>query len=107
MEPDECSKCYTIATYMKKKFNRTPRDQVLDKFLSLCGQLSSFSDACSNIVLEHFTTVYDHLVDNFEADNICHLSGKCSGMFHRHEDEADKVRLKHDNFTKNIFFREF
>lgn len=90
LTPDECSRCYTIATHMENKLSNTPRDQMVNGFLSFCGQLGSFSDACSSIILTNFETIYNHLKDNFKANNICHLSGQCSGKYHKHEDETDK-----------------
>lgn len=87
LDPNDCSKCFTIATHMENKFQKTSRDNFLEQLLHVCGQFSSFSDACSSIVLTNFETIYDHLQDNLKAENICHLSGQCSGKFHRHDDE--------------------
>ncbi|XP_067214936.1 prosaposin [Linepithema humile] len=86
LEPDECTKCYTIAKYMENKLHHTTRDNMLRQFLNICGQFSSFSDACSAIIVTHFNDIYDHLQDNFNANNICHLSGQCSDKYHKHED---------------------
>ncbi|XP_011501216.1 PREDICTED: uncharacterized protein LOC105364885 [Ceratosolen solmsi marchali] len=88
--PNECSKCYTIMHHMKYKFKQTSRDRVLEQFLNICGELSSFSDACSSIVLTYFETIYSHLQSYFNEKNICHLSGQCSDKFHVHEDNTDK-----------------
>ncbi|XP_071553220.1 prosaposin isoform X1 [Temnothorax nylanderi] len=91
LEPDECTKCYTIAKYMENKLHRTPQNTMLLQFLNICGQLSSFSDSCSAIIMTHFDTIYNHLQNNFNADNICHLSGQCSGKYHKHENSTDVV----------------
>lgn len=88
IEPDECSRCYTVATHLEDKLNGQSRDQVLDNMLTICGQFSSFSDACSSIILTHFDSIYHQLDTEFKADNICHLSGQCSSRFHKH-DETD------------------
>lgn len=90
LTPDECSQCYTIMTHMESKFANTKRDQLANELLSICGQFSSFSDACSSLVLVNFETIYSHLKDNFKANNICHLSGQCSGKYHKHEEETEK-----------------
>lgn len=74
---------------MEHKFKKTSRDHFLEQLLHVCGQFSSFSDACSSIVLTNFETIYKHLQDNLKAENVCHLSGQCSAQFHRHDD--DKV----------------
>lgn len=88
LEPDECTKCYTIAKYMENKLHRTQPNTMLLQFLNICGQLGSFSDSCSAIVMNHFDTIYDHLQNNFNADNICHLSGQCSDKYHKHENDT-------------------
>ncbi|XP_015120734.1 prosaposin [Diachasma alloeum] len=90
LTPDECSQCYTIVTHMESKLSQTPPDQMANELVSLCGQLGSFSDACASLVLVNFDTIYSHVKDNFKANNICHLSGQCSGKYHKHEVEADK-----------------
>ncbi|XP_011161385.1 prosaposin isoform X1 [Solenopsis invicta] len=88
LEPDECTKCYTIAKYMENKLHRTPQNTMLLQFLNICGQFGSYSDSCSAIVINHFDTIYDHLQNNFNADNICHLSGQCSDKYHKHENST-------------------
>ncbi|KAJ8681335.1 hypothetical protein QAD02_017122 [Eretmocerus hayati] len=89
--PSECSKCYTIAHHMEHKFAEASRDSVLERLLDICGQFSSFSDACSSLVLKYFEDLYSHLKSNLKADNVCHLSGQCSYKFHIHEDDTDKT----------------
>lgn len=46
--------------------------------------MSSFSDACSSIVLTYFDNIYSELSKNLEADKICHMSGACASRFHSH-----------------------
>ncbi|XP_011875606.1 PREDICTED: proactivator polypeptide isoform X2 [Vollenhovia emeryi] len=91
LEPDECTKCYTIAKYMEDKLHQTPRDKMLVQFVNVCGQFGSFSDSCAAIIMTHFNAIYYHLQDNFNADNICHLSGQCSGKYHKHANSTDTV----------------
>lgn len=78
---------------MENKVHRTPRNTMLLQFLNICGQLSSFSDSCSTIIMTYFDTIYNHLQNNFNADNICHLSGQCSGKYHKHENDTDTVSM--------------
>lgn len=73
---------------MENKLHRTPQNTMLLQFLNICGQLGSFSDSCSAIIMTHFDTIYDHLQNNFNADNICHLSGQCSSKYHKHENST-------------------
>lgn len=89
-EPDECSKCYTVAAHMEHKLNNTPRDKVLQQMLNVCAELGTYSDACSATILTYFDPIYAQLQESFNAQNVCHLSGQCSGKFHKHED-ADKT----------------
>ena len=96
LEPDECSKCYTVAKHMEYKLSNTPRDKMLRQMLNLCAELGSFTDACSATVLTYFETIRTHLKENFNAENICHLSGQCSAKFHKHEDTdtTPKVEIR-------------
>lgn len=96
VEPDNCTKCLTLAAHMEYKLKNSPRNQVLQKILNLCAELSSFTDACSATVLTYFDTVYAHLQENFNSQNICHLSGQCTAQYHKHEDsdEGPKVEIR-------------
>lgn len=91
LEPDECSKCYTVATHMEHKLKDAAPDDFLKRLLTVCRELGSFSDACSSIVITHFSTIYEHTQANFNADNICHLSGQCAAKFHKHDDNSGKT----------------
>ncbi|XP_057325757.1 prosaposin [Microplitis mediator] len=88
IEPDECSKCYTIVTHMEGKLKNTSKDEFVDRLLVICGNMGSFSDACSSIVLVHYKTLFERVQSEFKAKSICHLSGQCSSIFHQHEDET-------------------
>ncbi|XP_076629716.1 prosaposin isoform X2 [Colletes latitarsis] len=96
LEPDECTKCHTVAAHMEYKLNHTPRDKMLQQMLNLCAQFDTFTDACSATILTYFNTLYDHLQKNFNTQNICHLSGQCSANFHKHEDtdKTPKVEIR-------------
>ena len=85
---------------MENKLNKASRDNVLEQMLNMCGHTGSFSDACSAIVIQYFSTIYTHLQENFKAENICHLSGQCTSKFHKHE-EPGKVC----NRWKNIYHK--
>lgn len=81
-----CVKCNKIAGLITNRFHATDRDQVLEGFLRLCGQMGSFSDGCSSIVLSYFNEIYDHMIKEFNAKNVCHMSGACASQFHQHEE---------------------
>lgn len=71
--------------------------------LGACGRLSSFSDACSSLVLSYFNEIYAELSRNLNADNICHMTGVCSHKFHEHDDaSAIEIDIKSNvGFIKN------
>lgn len=46
--------------------------------------MSSFSDACTNIVLSNFEDIYTHLHENLNPDEVCIMSGACYLQFHSH-----------------------
>lgn len=94
LEPDECSKCYTIATHLEHKLNGMSRDKILENMLTFCQGFSTFTDACSSLVLTYFDTIYERLSTEFNANNICHLSGQCSSRFHKHEEIDGEVYLR-------------
>ncbi|XP_076287600.1 prosaposin isoform X2 [Lasioglossum baleicum] len=85
IEPDDCTKCLTVAAHMEYRLNNSPRDRVLQNALNLCAELSTFTDACSATILTYFDTLFAHLQENFNSKNICHLSGQCTAQFHKHE----------------------
>lgn len=79
-----CEQCNRVGTLISQKFHGKNRDEVLDSLLGVCAQLSSFSDACANIMLIYFNEIYDELNKNLNADSLCHMSGSCVGKYHNH-----------------------
>lgn len=99
-----CDQCNNVGNVISHKFHTTSRDEVLDGFLGVCGRLSSFSDACSSLVLSNFNDIYQELSTNLNADNICHMSGVCSAKFHQHEDDSSAIEIETKSnvgFVKN------
>ncbi|XP_055602732.1 uncharacterized protein LOC129751295 [Uranotaenia lowii] len=89
-----CGKCNRVAGLIASKFHGSDRDQVLEGFLRFCGQMGSFSDGCSSIVLSYFNEIYDTLTQQLDAKNVCHMSGVCSAQFHQHEEESDEIEIR-------------
>uniref|UniRef100_A0A6E8VEF0 Saposin n=1 Tax=Anopheles coluzzii TaxID=1518534 RepID=A0A6E8VEF0_ANOCL len=85
-----CDECHTISNLIQKRFRSTDRDSVLESILQICGKMSSYSDACSNIVLTYFGVMYEHLERNLKVEGVCHLSGVCAAQFHLHENNKRK-----------------
>ncbi|XP_035780742.1 uncharacterized protein LOC118460493 [Anopheles albimanus] len=88
-----CQQCNDISTTIVHRFRVSDRDNVLEGFLRFCGQMSSYSDACSSIVITYFSELYEHLATHLTPDAICHLSGVCASNFHQHED-ADLIEVR-------------
>lgn len=91
-----CEKCSTIGNVISEKFKSSSRDEVLDGLLAACGKLSSFSDACSSLIISNFNEIYAELSKNLKTENICHMSGVCSSKFHQHKrpEPAEIVEIK-------------
>lgn len=97
-----CQQCNKISELISMKFVNTDRDQVLEGMLSVCGEMSSLSDGCSAIVLAYFNEVYDHMKTNLNAENICHMAGRCADQFHVHEeDQIEVVEDSHIGFVQH------
>lgn len=47
----------------------------------MCGELSSYSDACSSIVLRYNNEINYGLKNYFTTRNVCLLNGMCSASF--------------------------
>ncbi|XP_073816154.1 prosaposin isoform X2 [Musca autumnalis] len=82
-----CGNCFNMATLMTNKFHSSNRDDILENLLHLCGEMSSFSDACANIVLTYFNDIYDHIKENLEPAGVCHISGVCAAKYHQHPED--------------------
>uniref|UniRef100_A0A182MZT0 Saposin n=1 Tax=Anopheles dirus TaxID=7168 RepID=A0A182MZT0_9DIPT len=87
-----CGECNTVAGVIERRFRGADRDAVLEGFLRACGKMSSYSDACSSLVLTYFGDLYEHLDRHLTADAVCHVSGVCSARFHQHEGQEIEVR---------------
>ncbi|EDW53573.1 prosaposin [Drosophila sechellia] len=89
MQPNQlsCGNCNLLSRLMHSKFAATDRDDMVETMLHMCGSLSSFSDACANIVLTYFNDIYDHVSKHLTTDAVCHVSGVCASKYHQHEEE--------------------
>jgi len=66
----------------------------------MCGELSSYSDACSSIVLTYHNEIYNAVKNGFNKRNVCLLSGMCSAAFHPH---ADGYEVRIELYFKKYF----
>ncbi|KAL4148278.1 hypothetical protein QTP88_002555 [Uroleucon formosanum] len=81
-----CEKCAIAMNKGEDLVQGMSRDDVLNRFLMMCGELSSYSDACSSIVLTYHNEIYNVVKNGFNKRNVCLLSGMCSAAFHPHAD---------------------
>uniref|UniRef100_A0A8D8AVK0 Prosaposin n=1 Tax=Culex pipiens TaxID=7175 RepID=A0A8D8AVK0_CULPI len=93
-EEFSCGKCNRIAGLISDRFHASDRDQVLEGFLRFCGQMGSFSDGCSSVVLTYFSEIYDHLEKELTGKNVCHMTGACAGLYHQHEEEKSSEEIE-------------
>lgn len=52
--PFTCGQCGYVAGLIENRLQNSDNDDVLEGLLSLCGQMSSFTDSCSSLVLTNF-----------------------------------------------------
>lgn len=83
-----CGNCNQLGAQLESKFQSSNRDDILENMIEACGTLSSFSDACANIVITYFNEIYDHLKENLKANHICHMSGVCAQNYHKHDGDV-------------------
>lgn len=91
-----CTQCNKIGSVFSTKFQSTGRDELLDGFLNVCGQLSSFSDSCASIILTYFNEIYEQLDGNLKANQMCHLPGVCSKSLDSANDGIDGPNIPCD-----------
>ena len=75
--PFTCSQCNHIGSVIEQKFTKAETDEVLEKMLGFCGELSSFSDSCSTIIMMNFDDIHKALKEKIHANNICSVTGAC------------------------------
>lgn len=75
--PFTCGQCQYITSIVEKKFNDAERDDVLEGLLGVCGELSSYSDSCSSIVMMHFDDIYNAIGNNVVSEKLCDLTRAC------------------------------
>ncbi|KAL7020059.1 hypothetical protein ACKWTF_011366 [Chironomus riparius] len=70
--PFTCGQCNHIADLIEKKLDTTNGDDLLEGLLAVCGQMSSFSDSCSSLILTHFNEIQKQLPNIVNKGKICH-----------------------------------
>ncbi len=84
---DSCVNCTAAVTAVERYLHSNPREVILGKLLRICGELSSYSDACSALAISRFDDIYSSLLSEVKASPVCHLNGMCMHKYHLHGNE--------------------
>lgn len=74
--PDYCDNCTYALNAVQYFFRYTPRDQIQDKLLRVCNQLSSYSGACTNAVISNFGNIRKILTAELQPLPICRMCSR-------------------------------
>lgn len=72
--PFTCGQCNHIANLIEQKLELSDADDLLEGILTVCGQMSSFSDSCSSLVLTNFNEIQKQLPKIVNKEKICHAT---------------------------------
>lgn len=76
--PFTCTQCNHIGSIIEKNFQALDRDEFLEKALAVCGEMSSFSDSCSSLLLTNVDDVYTFIGEKLRRATLCRTAGACS-----------------------------
>jgi saposin len=90
-EMDSCVNCTVAFTAIERFMQSATKEDVQNRMLAVCGQLSSYSDLCATLIVSNIDDMYDLLQNQLPAPAACHLTGMCSYRYHAHVsiDDAD------------------
>jgi saposin len=72
--PPKCSQCNAVAKLLEDNWTNSNQDFVLERMLGVCGELSSYSDSCTTIVMTYFDDIYSFMRKNMKAKEVCSYS---------------------------------
>jgi len=75
--PFTCGQCSIIGAHIESKFKSLNHDEILEGTLKFCGETSSFSDSCVNVVWKNSDDVVEFLQKQITRQNLC--SATCAG----------------------------
>ncbi|XKL58996.1 hypothetical protein PGB90_000012 [Kerria lacca] len=81
---DSCSNCTIAFRAVERYLKTSSHSDILNQLLRLCGELSSYSDACSALLTLHFDEIYQMMLIQLRPFAACHLSGMCASRYHLH-----------------------
>lgn len=73
--PFTCAQCHHVGSIIEQNFE--DRDKALEQLLVICGEMSSYSDACSSIVMLNFDDIY-RVIKKINKNQLCDTAGACS-----------------------------
>lgn len=76
--PLTCSQCHNIGSTIEKNIELMNRDGLLEIILGICGEMSSYSDSCSSIVMTNFEEIYKLVGEKLKRTTICESAGVCN-----------------------------
>ena len=100
--PFTCSQCNHIGSVIESKFKQLEQEGVLEKVLGMCGELSSYSDSCSSLVIMHIDDIFSSMTKMIDRDNICSTTKACANHQYRKEGIIDIVPAIDDQSNPNI-----
>lgn len=85
--PFTCAQCHHVGSIIEQ--NLQDRDEALEQMLVICGEMSSYSDACSSIVMMNFDNIYNVMMKQINKKQLCDTAGACSN--HKQQGIVDIV----------------
>lgn len=87
-----CTQCRSIESFLIQKVQTSHFDTVITKFLEMCGEMSSYSDSCTSLVLSYFDDVYSLSKSYITNNGICDVTSICPDNF-----QKDLATMKKDD----------
>lgn len=69
--PMQCGQCHAVGKLLEDNLANRDDDFVLERLLGICGEMSSYSDSCSTIVMTYFDDIYAFLHRRIDSKLIC------------------------------------
>ncbi|KAK9506482.1 hypothetical protein O3M35_008415 [Rhynocoris fuscipes] len=79
-----CDNCYSLMEQVKGNIETATTNDIFSVLAVMCGNMGSFSDACSSIIHNNLEKVDALIRSNVKADPVCSLAGVCKERYHAH-----------------------
>nr|ATU82777.1 secreted Prosaposin protein [Pristhesancus plagipennis] len=81
-----CDNCYSLMDQVKGNIETATTNDIFTVLAGICGNMGSFSDACSSIIHDNLEKVDALIRSNVKASPVCSLAGVCKERYHSHAD---------------------